>query len=652
MDLGALVSILWMIDSMKLWESTRIGDLDLPNRLVMLATHMSHCEENGIITDRLINFYRERARHKPGLVIIGGCYTEHLGMSTPTMIGISKDEHIEGLRNLVDTIHQFNVPVAAQLYHAGRYAHSIIIGQQTVSASTEMCRLTRETPRALTIEEISQTVENFGLAARRAKDAGFDSIEIIGSAGYLINQFLAEATNKRTDAYGGSFESRSRFALEIVEKVRSIVGPNFPILYRMSGEDFVPDGLTLDDNKILAPKLVAHGVDCFNITGGWHETRVPQITMDVPRGGFAYLAEGIAEVVDVPVIACNRINSVSIAERILSRGKVQLIGMSRGLIADPELPTKSKTGRKQFTRPCIGCNQGCLDKVFMIEPVTCAINPLAGYEVERTLGPKSSGNIAIVGGGPAGMESARVLAMRGFIVTIYEEKSRLGGLLNLASKVPGRGEFAAYISYMERELKQLGVRVLLNTKATVKILTNADFDYVILATGTLAGAPPIDGVEMSHVTSAYDAISLCLDNLGNVAIIGGTALGCYTALYLAQRSDSVHIYDEEEALGVDLGRTTRWVILKALKEKGVQMNTRTRVTEIYKKSLSILAKGVADRVPANTVVIATRPQPHDRLLKQLEKTDLRVEMVDPEFRTMNLLEIVHNAYDFSNNLKL
>lgn len=637
---------------MNLWDSVSIGALKLENRLVMLATHMSHCEDDGMVNDRLLHFYRERAKHRPGLIIVGGCYTEHLGMSTPTMIGISKDEHIDGLRNLVDTIHSFNVPVVAQLYHAGRYAHSIVLGQQAVSASEEKCRLTRETPRSLKIEEISQTIENFGLAAKRAKDAGFDAVEIIGSAGYLINQFLAKATNKRTDEYGGDFESRSRFALEVVGQVRNIVGPRFPILYRMSGADFVPKGLTLDDNKILAPKLVKQGVDCLNVTGGWHETRVPQITMDVPRGGFAYLAEGIADVVDIPVIACNRINSVSVAERILSRGKVQLIGMSRGLIADPELPTKSQTGRKQFTRPCIGCNQGCLDKVFMIEPVTCAINPSAGYEVERTLGPKSSGNIAIVGGGPAGMESARVLAMRGLTVTIYEEKSRLGGLLNLASKVPGRGEFAAYISYMERELKRLGVRVLLNTKATNRILSNVDTDCVVLATGTLAGAPPIDGVEMSHVTSAYDAISLCLDNLGNVAIIGGNSLGCYTALYLAQRSDSVHIYDEDEALGVDLGRTTRWVILKALKEKGVQMHTRTRVTEIFKKSLSVLAKGVADRVPATTVVIATRPQPHDRLLKQLEKTDLRVEIVDPEFRTMNLLEIIHNAYDFSNNLKL
>ncbi|MFX1484338.1 MAG: FAD-dependent oxidoreductase, partial [Promethearchaeota archaeon] len=498
---------------MNLWEPASIGSIELANRLVMLATHMGHCEEDGIVTDRLISFYRERAKHKPGLIIVGGCYTEHLGMSTPTMIGISKNEHIEGLSDLVDTIHSYDVPVAAQLYHAGRYAHSLVLGEQAVSASAEPCRLTHETPRELSLQEIKQTIGNFGAAAKRAKKANFDAVEIIGSAGYLINQFLAKATNKRSDRYGGDLESRSRFPLEVVDAVRNAVGAEYPIIYRMSGQDFVPNGLTLEDNQRFAPYLVDHGVDAINVTGGWHETRVPQLTMNVPRGGYAYLAEGIAEVVDIPVVACNRINSVSVAQRILSRGKVQLIGMSRGLIADPELPTKSREGNQRFTRPCIGCNQGCLDRVFMIEPVTCAINPQAGYEDVRKLGPSGIGTVAIIGAGAAGMESARVLAMRGFDVSLFEEKNRVGGLLNLAAKIPGRGEFAAYVAFMERELKRLKVTVNLNEQATAKKLTQSSFDCVLLASGTVAGAPPIDGVEMSHVTSAYDVISLGLDNL-------------------------------------------------------------------------------------------------------------------------------------------
>ncbi|MBY8996361.1 MAG: FAD-dependent oxidoreductase [Candidatus Thorarchaeota archaeon] len=637
---------------MDLWESVSIGDLELENRLVMLATHLSYCDEDGIVTDKLVEFYRERAKHKPGLIIIGGCYTEHLGMSTPTMIGISRDDHIEGLQRLTEAVHSHDVPISAQLYHAGRYAHSIVLGQQAVSASEVKCRLTRETPRALTLEEITQTVDNFGIAAERAKKAGFDSVEILGSTGYLINQFLAEATNKRRDGYGGDFESRLRFPLEIVECVRKAVGSKFPILYRMSGADFVPDGLTLEDNKILAPRLVEKGVDCLNVTGGWHETRIPQITMDVPRGGYAYLAEGIASVVDVPVVACNRINSVSVAERILSRGNVQLIGMSRGFLADPELPSKARANKHQLTRPCIACNQGCLDKVFMIEPVTCALNPLAGYETERELGPQGEGRIAVVGGGPAGMETARVLAMRGFDITLYEKGDRLGGMLHLAAKVPGRGEFAAYVSYMERELKNLGVDIRLKVQATVDTLVDEGSDCVVVATGTVAGAPSIEGVEMSHVTTAYDAISLGLDNLGDVVIVGGSALGCYTALYLASRADSVHIFESDEALGVDLSRTTRWVIMKSLKEKGIHTHANAQVTEITSGFTSVLIDGEYEQVDAQTVVLATRPQPQDRILKQLERTSLRTEVVGSMKKAMDLLEVIHETYKFANSFQL
>jgi len=599
---------------MTLWEPISIGNMDLENRLIFLATHLGYCGEDGIVTDKLLSFYNARARYRPGLIIVGGCYTEHLGMGGPTMIGISRDEHIKGLKQLVDTVHSFKVPVAAQLYHAGRYAHSIILGQQAVSASAVKCRLTRETSRELTLDEIQETISNFGTAAKRAKKAGFDSVEIIGSAGYIINQFLAKATNQRTDEYGGD--------------------------------------LTLEDNQKLAPRLMEAGVDCFDVTGGWHETRVPQITMDVPRGHYAYLAEGIAEVVDVPVVASNRINSVSIAEHILKRGKAQLIGMSRGLIADPRLPQKARDGMQSLTRPCIACNQGCLDHVFRIEPVTCAINPLAGYEGTKLLGTRSFGKIAIVGGGPAGMEVSWVLAMRGFRVTLFEEQDRLGGLLNLAAKIPGRGEFAAYVSYMIRELKKLNVSIRLNVHANSSTIAGEGFDYTICATGTVAGAPSIEGVEMSHVTSAYDAIALNPDELGDVVVLGGGALGCYAALYLSSRSSSIQIIEADEALGVDLGRTTRWVILKALKERNITSHLNAEVTSIDSKKVTVLQDEKYQHIKAKTVILATRPQPRDRLIKQLEKKGLKFEKVGSVKKPMDLLDTIHGAFEFANNFEL
>jgi 2,4-dienoyl-CoA reductase (NADPH2) len=630
---------------MRLWEPLSIEGMHLANRLVMLATHLGYCGEDGRVTEQLLAFYRERARHHPGLIIVGGCYTEHLGMSSPTMIGISSDEHIEGLRSLVESIHEFDVPVAAQLFHAGRYAHSLMLGESAVSASAVQCRLTREVPRALTREEISSAVTNFGLAATRAVKAGFDAVEVLGSSGYIINQFMATATNKRRDEYGGSLKARAKFALEVVSAVREAVGNRYPIIYRISGEDFVPDGMTLQANKTVVPWLVDAGINVLSVTGGWHETKVAQITMDVPRGHFAYLAEELASTTDVPVIASNRISSVSVAEHILSRGAVQLIGMSRALLSDPELPEKGRRGERSRTRPCVACNQGCLDQVFMLEPATCALNPLAGHETSRSLGQTGSGTIVIVGGGPAGMEAARVFALRGFDVVLFEERDHIGGSLRLAARVPGRGEFAAYVSYMERELRHLGVDIRTGTRAAVPSCANLQPVLVVCATGTLAGAPAIDGVERPHVTTAFDVLEYRQELEGDVAIIGGSGLGCHLGLFLASTAREVHIFDEDEAIGIDLGRTSRPVILRSLIENGVSIHTEARVTEILKRSIDLMVKGVPHTLAVDSVVLATRPQPNDRLAAHLEAAGMNVLRVGSVTGRADLLDCIHGAFE-------
>jgi 2,4-dienoyl-CoA reductase (NADPH2) len=568
------------------------------------------------------------------------------------MIGISMQEHIPGLTKLTDAIHEYNVPVTAQLYHAGRYSHEMFLGETPVSASSEFSRLFKQKPRPLTLDEIAGTVDNFGRAAERAKEAGFDAVEIIGSAGYLISQFLARATNKRKDQYNGDFRARAKFVLEVVETVREYVGDDFTIFYRMSGDDFVHDGTTLDENKLLAPWLVEAGVDCINVTGGWHETKVPQTTMDVPRGHYAYLAESIAETIDIPVVACNRINSPTIAERILQRGKAQLIGMSRGLIADPELPEKIRSGKNETIRTCIACNLGCLDRVFQLEPVICAINPFAGYEHERVLGPSGNGKIAVVGAGPSGFETARVLSLRGYDVTVFEKEHRVGGLLKLASKVPLRGEFATYVVHMEREMKRLGVKVKLDCAATVDNLADGNFDAVICATGTIASAPPIDGIELPHVTSAYDVIGRNLENLRNVTILGGNAIGCYAALDLSSKANRVDLFSFGERVGDDIGRSTRWVILKALKERRVKIREEEKVDQITSAYLLLDDEEETTLVKTNLVVAATKPQPRTRLFEKLMAVGVQVEKVGSVKGEMNLLECVHDAFEFANAFTL
>lgn len=639
---------------MKLLESLEINGLHLTNRAVFLATHLGYSDADGKVNQRILEFYMERAKYHPGLIIVGGCYTEILGRSGPTMIGLSDDSHISGLSELVKGIHKYDTPVAAQLYHAGRYSHPAFLGEDPVSASSVPSRIFRSTPRPLTLDEIQQTVENFGLAAERAKRAGFDAVEIIGSAGYLINQFLAKKTNKRKDEYNGDLKARAKFAIEVVKSVRSHVGPCYPLLYRMSGDDFIEQGMKLRDNKILAPWLVGAGVDCLNVTGGWHETRVPQTTMDVPRGHYAYLAEEISETIDVPVVACNRISSPTIAERILQRGKVQLIGMSRGFISDPEIIEKIRTQRENEIRNCIACNLGCLDKVFALEPVICAINPVAGYESIRQLGPKGSGNVAVVGAGPSGMETARVLALRGYSVTLFEKEKYLGGLLRLISRVPLRGEFASYIIYMERELKRLGVSIKLDHEVTPADFKSDSFDHIVIATGMIAGAPPIDGVEGPHVISAYDLLSSGGKDLGHVAVIGGASLGCYAALYAADNATSVDLFVLEDRLGEDLGITTRWVILEALKEKEIQIHKKADISQITSKYVMLSYGDAMSMIEADIVIVATTPEPRTRLLEKLKgfgEIGEKVIAIGSVNGHTNLLDCIHEAFLFANGLE-
>ncbi len=410
-------------------------------------------------------------------------------------------------------------------------------------------------------------------------------------------------------------------------------------------------GNTLEDNKKVVQWLEDAGVDCFNVTGGWHETRVPQITMNVPRGHFVYLAEGIAESVDVPVIACNRINSPTIAERILERGKVQLIGMSRGFIADPELPQKIRAGRSGSIRTCIGCN-ACLDQVFTLQPVICAINPIAGFELKRNIGSHGSGKIAVIGAGPAGLEASRVLRLRDFDVTLFEEQATPGGLLRQAAKIPGRGEFASYTTHMWREMRKLGVDLRLNTRADASMLNDMGFDFIVCTTGTVSGAPELDGVEMPHVMSAVDAIELMPQDLGTVAIVGGGALGCYTALRLSSNAESVHIFEKGISLGKDLGRTSRWVIMHDLRERGVELHKNVEVKQITREYVVLTENVQKQLFSADTVVLATEPYPRLRLVDKLRAKGTKLELVGSVERKMNLLETVHRAFQFASGLEL
>ena len=383
-----------------LFTPIAINGMELANRIVMPAMHLNYTM-GGEVTDQLIDFYRERAEGEAGLIFIGGCGIDQAGAGF-LMIGLHDDKFLPGLKRFVKEVRVGDVKLGTQLYHAGRYAFSMVTGTQSISASEVPSKMTGEVPHALTIEEIAGVQDAFGDAAARTREAGFDCVEICGSAGYLISQFLSPLTNLREDQYGGPFENRVRFGVEVVQNVRRKVGDDFPVFVRVAGSDFMEKSHTNRESAEVCKRFEQAGADAINVTGGWHETRVPQLTMGVPRGAYVYLAHGIRHQVSVPVVACNRINNPTLAERTLAQGNADLIGVARGFIADPQFAKKAREGRTSEIRCCIACNQGCFDSVFQGKPVRCMVNARVGREAESKVEPAGKKKkIVVAGGGPA-----------------------------------------------------------------------------------------------------------------------------------------------------------------------------------------------------------------------------------------------------------
>ena len=617
-----------------LFSPIQINSLHLKNRIVMTAMHLGYTP-GGTVTDRLIKFYSLRAKGGAGLIVVGGCTIDPwAGMAD--MISIKDDTFLPGLERLTNAVKAEGAKIAAQLYQAGRYAHSSMIGgRKPFSASAVRSRFTGETPRALELEEIHGVQDKFAEAALRAAKAGFDAVEILGSAGYLISQFLSPLTNLREDRYGGSYENRMRFGIEVVEKVRKAVGPSYPIFMRLAGNDFMPGGNTNTEAAIFASKLEKVGVDCFNVTGGWHETRIPQLTMHVPHKAFTYLAQGIRSAVIVPVIASNRINDPGSAEEVLREGQADLITMSRSLLADPDLPNKALQGKEDLIIHCIACNQGCFDHVLKYEPVTCLVNPAAGKEDELRVTPAlKKKKVLVVGGGPAGMKAAVTASDRGHQVILVERSPRLGGQLLLNEKIPGREEILLAAGDLEKNLKARPVEILLGKEANQALVRDMAPDVLIVATGATPLLPSIPGNKDSKVVFAWDVLAGNAAAGRKVIVVGGNAVGLETALYLASQgtlspevlhfltinkaespdsleqllnhgNKDVCVVEMTRKVGQDIGSSTRWTLIAELKRLGVKMITGAKAMEVTKEGLRIQKEAKEELLPADSIVIAT-----------------------------------------------
>lgn len=623
-----------------------IGNLQLRNRMIMAPMVTNYAYGDGSVTDRLVAYHEERARGGVGMIIVEASYVHPSGKGFKNQLGIYSDRLIPGLRRLVEAVHAQGAKIAIQLYHGGRQAKSAVTGQPLLAPSPIPDPTIGETPRELTKEEIGQLVEAFAAAAQRARRAGFDAVEIHGAHGYLINEFLSPYSNKRTDEYGGPLENRMRFPMEVVRAVRRAVGVEYPIIYRLSADEKVPGGLTLEETKIFARRLEQEGINALHISAGVYETASWIIQpMYLPRGCLADLAQGIKSEVKIPVIAVGRINDPEMAESILAAGKADLISFGRELLTDPEMPRKVVEGRLDEVRHCIACCQACIDELFLDHAIGCTVNARTGFERDFPLDKASRPRkVLVVGGGPAGMEVARVAALRGHQVTLWEKEGELGGQLPLASASPQKGEIATFREYLVGQMAKLKIEVQLNKEATLESIRQEKPDIVVLATGARPATLDIPGAQGHKVVTSWDVLGGRAQAGNNVAVIGGGLVGCEVAEYLAEKGHKVTILEMLPEVAGDIGPLVAPLLLDRLKKQGIQIITGAEVTAIQSDRVTYKRNGLEESLTGvDTVVLAAGSRANDTLAHEMEGSGIEYYVIGDAISPRRITQAVYEA---------
>ena len=634
-----------------------LGFTTLKNRVLMGSMHVGLEEApNGF--NRMAAFYAERAAGGVGLIVTGGIAPNARAAPWPGGSKMTTIEEADHHKVVTQAVHDAGGKIAMQILHFGRYAYS----SELVGPSAIKAPINPFVPHPLSSEEVEQTIADFVNAAHLAQYAGYDGVEIMGSEGYLINEFIAARTNQRDDEWGGSYENRIRFPVEIVRRVREKVGPDFIIIYRLSMLDLVEGGSTLDEVIQLAQAVEAAGATIINTGIGWHEARIPTIATKVPRAAFAWVTKNLMGKVGIPLVATNRINTPDIAEQVLADGNADMVSMARPFLADAEFVKKAAEGRADDINTCIGCNQACLDHTFSLQITSCLVNPRACHETEIVITPTDAPKtIAVVGAGPAGLAFATTAAQRGHDVTLFDADDKIGGQFNIAKLVPGKEEFYETLRYFGRRLDQTGVKLKLNTRVGANDL--AGFDEVVLATGINPRQPGIEGQDRANVLTYLDVLRDKKPVGQNVAIIGAGGIGFDVAEYLIHEgispSQDIDIFFEEwgvdqdyevaggltqpnphnparnvtllqrktSKVGAGLGKTTGWIHRAGLVAKGVNMVPGVTYERIDDAGLHITLNGEAQLIAADTVVVCAGQEPNRALYQGLVDAGASVHLI-------------------------
>lgn len=598
-----------------------IGKMVVKNRLVVPPMVSNYANQDGTCSEQFISYHEEKAKGGWGLIIVEDYKINPQAGGFIKLPGLWDDSQIESHRQLTDRVHQHGAKIAAQIYHAGRETCAEITGVQPVAPSTIPDPVVNAMPRELSVKEIQQLIEEFGDTALRAKQAGFDAVEIHGAHGYLINQFMSPFSNKRVDEYGGTIMNRARFALQIIANIRAKVGNDYPLIYRMSVNEFVEGGLTTEDSKVIAMLLEDAGINLIHASNGVYastEAIIPPTA--VGHAWSANISEELKKVVSIPVIAVGRINDPLIAESVLRSKQADMISMGRGSLADPHLPNKALAGQYDEIIRCIGCLQGCIQRNAQQLPIKCLVNPMTGHEAERRITPADRvKKVVIIGGGIAGMEAAIVAAQRGHKVEIFEKKSSLGGQWVLAAIPPTKEELSSFTVWQINQLNKLGVVVHLNTELTLEMLSEKQPDSIIVATGASPFVPPVPGHDLTHVLNANDILEGNVQAGKRVVVIGGGLVGSETAAHLANHGHTVSIVEMNSDIFVGTPSATKHYLLKDLQRHNVAILTNTQVKEISPDSVLIERQGTIETLASvDSVVMAIGSRPVSFTQQQLE----------------------------------